>query len=146
MTKQQQQLLVLGGLAIVMTGVYARAWRLGRMPAPPAAPAPVEAAAPAHEAGPMLGDRPVSPQRPAQQARLAALHWARDPFLRGSGGLLDALNLSGILWDAAQPMAIINGEMVGVGETIEGYRVVGITQATVAVSDGTETLTLQIAP
>lgn len=148
MTKQQQQLAILGGLALVMVAVYARAWRLGRAPAPQAQTAPAAELAPtAGATAALLGERPVSLQRDAQRERMTALHWSRDPFLRGTGaGLSDALSLSGILWDVAQPLAIINGEMVGVGQTIEGYRIVSITQESVAVTDGAETLTLQIAP
>jgi len=56
------------------------------------------------------------------------------------------LTLSGILWDANQPMAIINGQTLHVGDHLEGYRVTDITQARVSVSDGTQILQLLVAP
>jgi hypothetical protein len=85
--------------------------------------------------------------RQAQRQRLAELKWSRDPFTLGStGGEIGSLALSGILWDATQPIAIINGSMVQVGEEVDGYRIVEISQDHVSLSDGAETFQLRIAP
>lgn len=59
----------------------------------------------------------------------------RDPFVFGSVQVqaretappsAPSVGLSGILWDAQSPLAIIGGEPVGVGEIIEGWRIVEI--------------------
>jgi hypothetical protein len=142
MTKAQQQLAVLGALAIVMIAVYARAFR-------PSSPS----ARPNGRVEPVatqdVTERPVSEElRSAQRERLASLKWSRDPFTLGatSGGQLSGLILSGILWDATAPLAIINGSMVRAGEDVEGYRVVAITTDSVVFTDGTDTFQLKISP
>lgn len=88
-----------------------------------------------------------SVQREAQRQRATLLAWGRDPFARGAGaGQISGLNLSGILWDASAPIAIINGQMLRVGEELEGYRVTEITQDRVLLTDGAHTVSLHIAP
>ena len=85
--------------------------------------------------------------REAQRQRLAAISWGRDPFTRAAGsGQVSGLSLSGILWDASAPIAIINGQMLHAGEEIDGYRVVEILQDRVSVTDGAQTSQLSIAP
>lgn len=68
-------------------------------------------------------------------------HGRRDPFeplisatgeLRTprSGGAAGSLHVEGILWDAQQPLAIINGEVRRIGDEVEGFRITDIrTQA-----------------
>ena len=85
--------------------------------------------------------------REAQRQRLAAISWSRDPFTRSAGaGQASGLSLSGILWDASAPIAIINGQMRHVGEEFDGYRIVEIVQDRVSVTDGTQTFQLTLAP
>ena len=75
------------------------------------------------------------------------LAWRRDPFTKGAAmGERSGLTLSGILWDPNAPLAILNGQMVRVGDEIGGYHVLEITQDHVAVSDGTHTIDLRLAP
>jgi hypothetical protein len=93
----------------------------------------------------LLADAP-SGGREAQRARLAQLAWTRDPFVRGGSGLMSGYVLSGILWDATAPIAIINGEMLRAGDRLDGYRVTKIEQDRVTITDGDQTLQLQIAP
>lgn len=141
----RRQVAALGVLLVVMAGVYARAFR---RPAPSAAPS-TPAALPegrAPVAGMVDQDPGLSARREAQRAGLEELAWARDPFSRGPARGQKELTLSGILWDAAQPLAIINGETLQPGETIDGFRVLSIEPASVVMTDGTETLQLQIAP
>ena len=81
--------------------------------------------------------------RQIQRQEAQRLAWRRDPFTRTAsvepeGGL----TLSGILWDADQPMAILNGQIVRVGETVEGYRVLEIAKDHVTVTDGSRVLQL----
>ena len=81
--------------------------------------------------------------RQIQRQEAQRLAWRRDPFTRAAsiesrGGM----TLSGILWDAQQPMAILNGQIVHVGETVEGYRVLEIAKDHVTVTDGSRVLQL----
>jgi hypothetical protein len=145
MSKSQQQVALLGALAAVMVGVYARALK------PPAPASPSSEAAPADvadegqaEAAPLP---PVSAQRAAQRERAAQLGWTRDPFMRGLGaGLAGGFALNGILWDETAPIAMVSGQMVGVGDTIEGYRVTEIRIDRVVLSDGDQTHELLVSP
>lgn len=88
-----------------------------------------------------------SVQRQAQHQRATVLTWNRDPFIRGSAiREISGLTLTGILWDAHEPLAIINGQMVHVGEEIEGYHIVDISRDRVSVTDDTQTFHLHITP
>ena len=153
MTKPQQQAAALAGLVVVMLLVWMQPWRRGtRAPASaaPAAAAPSSASPAAEEeASAELPPAAASDQREVQAARASGLIWNRDPFLR-VGAEPDqqpvSLVLSGILWDPAAPLAILNGETVRVGDTVGGYRVTEIAQGHVSVSNGTETLQLSVTP
>ena len=150
MTKRQQQVIVLAGLTVVMAAVYARPLfkpsASHRRPvrsrleeaAPPAASRPVPAAA-------SLELPAESPARQAQRQHANELAWGRDPFTgSSSGGQVSGFDLSGILWDAIQPIAVINGEMRRIGDEVDGYRIVAITQDTVSISDGTQDMQLSL--
>lgn len=139
----RRQLVALGVLLLVMVGVYARAFRR-----PAAAPSATEAlpSGGGSVAGIPDQDPGLSARRAAQRAELEQLEWTRDPFSRGPARGHGELSLSGILWDAAQPLAIINGETLQPGDTIDGFRILSIEPASVVMTDGTETLQLQIAP
>ena len=148
MNRARQQQLILGALVCVMVGVYVRALRRLHHAAPPAAPA-VEVSIPGREPPVSvtfsLPDR--SAQRDAQRQEAARLMWDRDPFTRGASmGQASGFTLSGILWDAASPIAILNGQMLHVGDELDGYRVLEIAPDHVAVSDGVETFQLSIVP
>ena len=148
MTRRQTQSVTLAGLMVVLIAVYVRAFLPKRsvpraampsnaapeqpttVPAGPAAPSPQE----------------VLAQREAQRARADGLSWNRDPFTRGRTGAVGGFALSGILWDTQQPIAIINGQMLRVGEELDGYRVAEIGQDHVSLTDGTHTYQLLIAP
>ena len=157
MARQQQQVAILIGLVVVMALVYARPRRRPASP-PPTASATSPAANPpadVHTADP--DDDPSSStefplgagsgQREAQATRAAGLNGSRDPFTRGgSPGQVSGLTLSGIMWDATAPIAIINGEMLHVGEQVDGYRLVEITPDRVSVTDDAETFQLFLSP
>jgi len=147
MTRPQKQLLLLGALGVVMVAVYARAFR----PAPPQ---------PASGRVDVAEEPPVSPvqettlavvqpsgQREIQRQRARLLAWRRNPFTRGAAlGELSGLQLSGILWDPTAPIAVINGQTVGVGQDVDGYQVVDISPDRVSLTDGTQTFQLTISP
>jgi len=153
MTRTQQQGLLLAGLVIVMVAVYARALQPSSgpsseeaLPEPPVVRAEPTASQPT--ASTVAPPPPRSPDvQQAQRDRTATLSWNRDPFVRGSAiGQMSGLMLSGILWDDAHPMAIINGTMVETGQELDGYHILEIGHDRVAVTDGTQTFDLQVAP
>ena len=155
MMNRNQQIALLGGLAVVMALVWGRALR---RPTPQASAVP--GAAPtfsptAPEALLSAGEREALPQAtPAQSAarteqrQLARqMAWDRDPFtFAPTAAGLGGLALSGILWDPQQPMAIINGDLRHVGDALDGYRITAITSDQVSLTDGTQTYTLTISP
>jgi hypothetical protein len=137
-----------------MVAVYARALArpAASREASPAQPPAGEQAAP-EVSGPASGPlaervaRETVVARELQRQHMMELKWDRDPFTRGAFGVgLSGLSLSGILWDTTQPIAIINGTTVQVGEEVEGYRVVEISEDHVSVSDGADSFQLRIAP
>ncbi len=143
--------MVFGVLLAVMAAVYVRALR--HPPVVPPSPAPTTAEAtdaasePSASSVEALTVAPMSPEalaaRESQRRRATELAWGRDPFVTGdASGQASGLELSGILWDPAEPMAIINGQTVHPGEDCEGYRVVSMTHDTVTLTDGVETFRL----
>lgn len=72
----------------------------------------------------------------------------RDPFAFGSaggaqGGVL-SLSLMGIIWNAAAPTAVINGNVVKAGDDVSGFKVKEILQDRVILESGTAALELKI--
>ena len=145
---RSHQLALLLVLIGVMVVVYTTAFR--KHATPPAADTPAQAAgdiatAPTSALELVIPERSV--QRAAQRERTMLLAWSRDPFTRGASlAEGSGLTLAGILWDPQQPLAIINGQTVHVGEELEGYRVTEITSDRVSLTDGTQTFQLSIAP
>lgn len=72
--------------------------------------------------------------------------WSRDPFstspapIKGYGGL----TLEGIIWDKENPMAIINDNIVKIGDKVSGNTVVDIKQDKVILNDGTKDFELRL--
>lgn len=72
--------------------------------------------------------------------------WPRDPFsvspapIKGYGGLI----LNGIMWDKEKPAAIINDNIVKIGDKISGNAVVDIKQDRVILSDGIKDFELKL--
>jgi len=66
--------------------------------------------------------------------------WGRNPFSISGIPIrrLGALTINGILWDKKNPLAIINEEIVKVGDKIYGNTVVGIKQDRVILNDGSK--------
>ncbi len=70
--------------------------------------------------------------------------WGRNPFLlqvtpiRTFGGLI----LNGIMWDKKNPLAIINEEIVKIGDKVDGNTVVGIEQDRAILNDGNKNIEL----
>ncbi len=86
--------------------------------------------------------------------------WARNPFISEEGSLSEsaahgqsspkkqapnssALHLEGILWDPKSPAAVVNDQMVGVGDSVGSWKVTEIRQDRVLLSKGSSTQTLE---
>lgn len=146
MTRTQQQVAILAGLGVVAALIYGR----GLVRAPSSKPAVDHAASVAPDQ-PTQPDQPLrraykSATRAQQLAHAGSLAWGRDPFLRAGGGDVPGLTLSGILWDPSDAIAIINGQMLHVGQECDGFLVVEIQPDRVTVSDGVTTYQLSTAP
>ena len=74
---------------------------------------------------------------------------SRDPFSRQpivfSGDSAHGLNLSGIAWDELKPTAIINDEILAVGDQVAGKRIVEIKKDKVILTDGQQSFELKIS-
>ena len=70
----------------------------------------------------------------------------RDPFtLRMiSSKSVKGESLSGIIWDDDVPMAVINGQILTVGDSIGGNTLVDIKEESVVLSDGTNQYELKL--
>lgn len=163
MKRPQQQTIVLVVLVGVMIAVYVRALHRPSAPSRPAsaprgeephvAPA-VSLDAPPRDlvASADLRAFPVFPdglqQRQTQRTYAARLGWGRDPFAQDPSFKRPTitLTLTGILWDPNQPMAIINGQTLSVGQELDGYRVTAISLDRVFLTHGNHTLELSLGP
>ena len=69
--------------------------------------------------------------------------WGRNPFMLKK--VKDKkLTLNGIIWDAKNPQAVINGEIVGVGDKVSKYSVVDININAVVLNDGKRDFELRL--
>ena len=83
-----------------------------------------------------LPSKTSSAQHEAQREHTVALPWSRDPFSKNiPTEPVSQLTLSGILWDAHEPMAIINGLTVTPGDEVQGFRVLRIEEDRVTLTD-----------
>ncbi len=84
----------------------------------------------------------------AQQSQWDQKEWGRDPFFpEGSESSKFAsipLNLTGIVWDAKMPFAVVNDKVLKNGDMIDNYKVVEIKPNSVIFSTGEETIELQL--
>jgi hypothetical protein len=90
--------------------------------------------------GNLLPGIAVPAKRQAKKTEFKA--WGRNPFLPGSAAAV--LDLSGILWDEEAPKAIISGNIVAVGDKVEGNTVVDIRPDRVILNDGNKTIELKL--
>jgi hypothetical protein len=77
--------------------------------------------------------------------------WGCDPFNRdrlpaenGPVRDLPALHLLGILYRQTGAQALINGKTAGVGDTVDGYRIMSITRENVIVQSDRRTVVLRV--
>ena len=141
--RSQRQVTWLVAASVVCGLVYLRAWRASRPGA--ADVSPPEAGAAATLPLPESSQRQTQ-RRTAQQHRMSELSWGRDPFTLAPRDGVGGLVLSGIMWDAAHPIAMIGDQAVGVGDAIGSMRVLEIRPDAVRLSDGSREYELHISP
>ncbi|MDP3804529.1 MAG: hypothetical protein Q8Q87_03135 [Candidatus Omnitrophota bacterium] len=81
-----------------------------------------------------------------QKSRTSYEAWGRNPFTVTIGPSSESfeLKLGGITYDAKGRCALINDKIVHVGEKVGDYRVIGINQDKVIVSDGAKDIELRL--
>ncbi len=91
-------------------------------------------------------ESPAVLQRKAlQKQRSEFAGWGRNPFSWSKSASPDmGLNLSGIIWDEQSPRAIIDGNIVGIGDDVSGKIIKQITTDSVTLTDGTSELELRV--
>ena len=151
MPPDKKQRVILGVLAVLVVAVWTRGLTVKTArPRGSARPAPV-----AVPRVPPEEEASTEPAAASSQPVTAGdgEEWGESPFLveRGgpkvspaasSGDGATPLTLQGILWDAKSPSAVINGEVVGVGDSVGAWQVVEIQKDRVVLSDGASTQTL----
>jgi hypothetical protein len=96
---------------------------------------------------PSQGAASTAADAPLTEVSEDKLSWVKDPF---SGKLYSSssemeLRLEGILWDPKNPAAIINGEVVKIGDVLAGgSRIVAIKQNMVVVNDGMRNIEIKL--
>ena len=87
----------------------------------------------------------VPTQRTTKKTKFTS--WGRNPFaptgIAGAAGSKPVLN--GIVWDNQSPTAILNDDIVGIGDKVGTNTVVDITPNSVVLNDGTENFELRLA-
>lgn len=78
-------------------------------------------------------------------------NWDKDPFypdipFAGNGSGVTGFILNGIVWDSEIPYAIINDEIVKVGDKLDTATVVEINEKSVIVEQGNERHVLNLNP
>lgn len=88
---------------------------------------------------------------PEAATEYEAKTWGKDPFYHARPAAPKRavpdkvrLHLLGILYREVNSQALINGRVVGVGDTLSGYRVDRIERDHVKISDGGKTVILRV--
>lgn len=91
-----------------------------------------------------LIEKPILAQRAAKRTNYTS--WSRNPFVlqKTSSKSFKGLTLDGIMWDKGKSMAIINGEIVRIGDNVNENLVVDIKQDRVILNDGIKEFELKL--
>lgn len=92
----------------------------------------------------LLVEKAILTQRVTKRTNYAS--WGRNPFTlqKTSSKAFKSLILDGIMWDKEKSLAIINDEIVKIGERIGDNIVVEIKQDSVILNDGTKDFELKL--
>ncbi len=89
---------------------------------------------------------PISFEAPEIEESTIKQGWGRDPFSSGANTPEDiefeGLVVNGIMWDKDNPLAIINDDVVKVGDKLGDLKVVEITKTSVILEQNGERHTL----
>ena len=69
-----------------------------------------------------------------KKAKTSYVDWGRNPFTPSESP--KASVLEGIMWDAKNPQAIINGNILGIGEKVGSGVIVDIQKTSVIIKNG----------
>lgn len=91
---------------------------------------------------------PISLERKNIEESLVKQDWGRDPFFPSASMIsssdLGGVVLNGIVWDKENPYAIINDDVVKVGDTIGDIGIVEINEKSVTVEQDGKKYTLEL--
>lgn len=87
-----------------------------------------------------------SRQEIKQKKRSGHKEWGRDPFMVTQTPVSSsfALALGGIVYDEKDSYALINNQLLHIGDEVAGNRVVGIQQDRVILNDGNKDIELRL--
>lgn len=140
--EKNKRLIILAILIVVVFFVWARAFK-----GPSRRRARVLSEAPGLSLEKAIPDA-FLPQAVLKRSRGKSAYtmWGRNPFILGRLGAAVAseLSLDGIVWDEESPYAIINDEIVKVGDEIAGNKVIDIKVDSVTLSDGSREYELKL--
>ncbi len=95
----------------------------------------------------------VVPAKTIDIEKYSTLNWGRDPFYRAKKGNIPVVSenvqinwiLNGILFNKQTPSAVINKKIVGIGDKINGAKIIDITKTKVTLEkENSEIFILQI--
>ena len=135
MDKQKRSLIILGAVFLVGAAVWIRGLTVPVRPRSGAASSQIPVAM-------FLRSTPVVPSSSqhhvaGERGRTRFSDWDRSPFLlhgelaQGVRGLL----LDGIVWDAQNPLAMINNQVLAVGDSVGRSRITRITKTEVFLEE-----------
>jgi len=87
-----------------------------------------------------LSEEPILTKRVAKRTNYAS--WGRNPFTPKA--ISTATGLTGILWDDKIPKAIINDNVMGIGDKVDGKTVIDIQRDKVILNDGSKNFELRL--
>jgi len=79
-----------------------------------------------------------------KKGRSSYKDWGRNPFTLGAVENPKETILEGIIWDDANPQAVINGNIVSVGDKTASGTVVEIKPSSVILNNGTDQFELKL--
>lgn len=156
MQKKQIEFALTAALAIIFILAWANSVKVLKQRLGPKAAARVSRQAPAAVPVPQVpvaqaagASKPAEPQGNTKAGEKDETGWVRCPFsgkvyITANGSEYVPLELSGILWDAKTPSALIDGQVVKEGDSVGAYKVMKIQKDTVTLKDSTHEVELKL--
>jgi type II secretory pathway component PulC len=81
----------------------------------------------------------------ATQEQIWFLGWQRDPFFPDqTAGFAGPVALTGIVWDEKKPIAMVNDQVLAVGDQIQGYTVTRINRDAIVLEANGQEITVSL--